>query len=85
VQVSYDQNWRAYSGGRRLPIRNTKLGLILIDTPPGKHDIRLEFPTPFSNKVGRSVTVLSLLAVGALIYTGVHRRRIRSQVAVQLG
>jgi hypothetical protein len=78
VQVSYDQNWRAYSAGRRLPLRNTKLGFILIETPPGNHEIRLEFPTPFSNRVGRAVTVLSLIVAAGLISIGIRRRRIRT-------
>jgi uncharacterized membrane protein YfhO len=78
VQVSYDQNWRAYSAGRRLPLRNTKLGFILIEAPPGDHDIRLEFPTPFSNQVGRAVTLFTLIVAAGLIWTGVRRRRIRT-------
>jgi hypothetical protein len=78
VQVSYDTNWRAYSGSTRLPTRNTKLGLILIDAPPGNHDIRLEFPTPFSNVAGRAVTLVSLTISAALIYMGIRRRKLRT-------
>jgi hypothetical protein len=78
VQVSYDTNWRAYSGGTQLPTRNTKLGLIVIDAPPGNHDIRLEFPTPFANWVGRGVTVLSSGALAALVVLGVRRRHLRT-------
>jgi hypothetical protein len=78
VQVSYDQNWRAYSAGQRLPLRNTKLGFILIEAPPGDHEIRLEFPTPFSHQVGRAVTVLSLIVAVGLISIGIRRRRIRT-------
>jgi hypothetical protein len=78
VQVSFDTNWRAYSGEARLPIRNTRLGLMLIDAPPGDHQIRLEFPAPFANKVGRMVTLISLLASAALIYWGIRGRRVRA-------
>jgi hypothetical protein len=78
VQVSYDTNWRAYSGGVQLPIRNTRLGLVLIDAPPGNHDVRLEFPTPFANRAGRMVTLLSLAAVAGLLYAGARRRRLRT-------
>ncbi len=78
VQVSYDTNWRAYSGNKSLTTRNTPLGLIVIDAPPGNHDIRLEFPTPFSNWVGRAVTLLTAGACAALIALGVRRRRVRS-------
>ena len=52
LQVSFDSNWRAYAGGERIPIRRNGLGLMTIDAPPGTQDIRLEFPMPFSNKVG---------------------------------
>ena len=73
VQESFDSNWRAYSGGKRLPMRIDKLGFMVIDAPPGQHEIRLEFPTPFSNIVGRLVTSASLLCVGVLL--AVARRR----------
>jgi hypothetical protein len=76
--VSYDTNWRAYSGNTRLTTRNTPLGLIVIDAPPGNHDIRLEFPTPFSNWVGRAVTLVSIGAIATLVVLNVRRRRIRS-------
>jgi uncharacterized membrane protein YfhO len=77
VQVSYDTNWRAYSGNVRLTTRNTPLGLIVIDAPPGNHDIRLEFPTPVANWAGRAVTLLSIGAFAALVVLGVRRRRVR--------
>jgi hypothetical protein len=67
VQESFDYNWRAWSGGRRLPIRADKLGFIVIDAPPGEHHIRLEFPTPRSNIAGRFVTGASVLALGGLL------------------
>jgi hypothetical protein len=77
VQVTYDKNWRAYSHGRRLPIRNTKLGLMLIDAPAGTQEVRLEFPTPFANWLGRFVTLLSLIATAALLHYGWRRRPVR--------
>jgi hypothetical protein len=77
VQISYDRNWRAYSGGVQVPVKNTKLGFILVDAPPGDHEIRLEFPTPVANRIGRAVTVLSALGVAVLVYEGVRRRRLR--------
>lgn len=67
VQESFDQNWRAYSGTQRLPVRGDKLGFMLIDAPPGQHEIRLEFPTPLSNVVGRALTSLSVLALAGLL------------------
>jgi uncharacterized membrane protein YfhO len=68
VQVSYDSNWRAYANGQRVPIRRNKLGLMTVDAPPGTQEIWLHFPTPFSNQVGRALTLLSLLVVGGLVY-----------------
>lgn len=66
VQVSFDSNWRAYVGDQRVPVRRNKLGLMTIDAPAGTQEIRLQFPTPFSNQVGRAVTLLTLLAIGWL-------------------
>ncbi|HYP15311.1 MAG TPA: hypothetical protein VEQ63_15390, partial [Bryobacteraceae bacterium] len=68
VQVSYDTNWRAYSGASRLPVRNTKTGLMLIDAPAGTQELRLLFPTPRSNQVGRVVTGLTILLSAALLF-----------------
>jgi hypothetical protein len=68
LQVSFDYNWRAYVNGQRVPIRRNKLGFMTIDAPAGTEEIRLEFPTPFSNKVGRIVTILSMLVLGALVF-----------------
>jgi len=43
VQESYDPAWRAYLGGRPLTIRKDAAGLMLVDVPPGEHDVRLVF------------------------------------------
>ena len=74
IAESFDANWRAYSGGQRLPLRMDKLGMMVVDAPPGDHDIRLEFPTPLSNIVGRGVTALSVLAAAALIWMSRRQR-----------
>jgi hypothetical protein len=78
IAESFDANWRAYSRGQRLPMRMDKLGLMVIDAPPGDHDIRLEFPTPFSYIVGRCVTGVSVLATVVLVWMN---RRHRHDVA----
>ena len=70
VQVSYDSNWKAYVHEQPVPIRRNKLGLMTVDIPAGTQEIRLEFPTPLSNQVGRLVTLMSLLMVGGLVYLG---------------
>ena len=72
VQVAYDPQWRAQSGGSELPIREDALGQMLIETPPGRHKIRLHFETPIENQVGKVVTLLSLLIAIALIGFGLR-------------
>ena len=74
VQVAYDPQWRAQSGGVELAIREDSLGQMLIDTPPGRHDIRLRFQTPLENQIGKAVTLLSLMIVIALIGIGLRKR-----------
>jgi hypothetical protein len=70
IQESFDSNWRAYSGDRRLPLRNDSLGFIVVDAPPGTHDIRFEFPVPLANVIGRILTAISLVAAAALVWLG---------------
>ncbi|MBL8233328.1 MAG: hypothetical protein JNL98_32830, partial [Bryobacterales bacterium] len=68
LQVTYDKPWRASSGGKEYPVRKSQLGFMRIDMPPGDHEILLEFPVPLENKVGRAVTVLTLLGVAAMLW-----------------
>jgi len=70
VMETFDPCWRAYSGGRRLPIRPDAMGFMLIEAAPGEHSIRLAFETPLENRVGRAVTVLALLGVAGLLCRG---------------
>jgi hypothetical protein len=69
---TYDPYWRAYIGDRRLPVRRDAMNFMLIDAPPGEHDIRVVFELPLENAAGRVLTAASLLAVGALV---IRRRR----------
>lgn len=71
VMETFDSCWRAYSAGRRLPIRADAMGFMLIDAPPGDHSIRLVFETPLENSIGRGVTLVALLAIAWLL----HRSR----------
>lgn len=75
VQVTYDPAWRAYEGTASLAIRKDAMGFLLLDTPPGDHDIRLVFSLPFENAVGRGITALSLAALAALVVLDIRRRR----------
>lgn len=67
VQITYDPWWRAYSDGKRLPVRKDVMGFLRIDPPPGRHDIRLQFETPLENRLGRAVTFMSLGVVCFLL------------------
>jgi hypothetical protein len=46
---------------------------MVIDAPPGKHDISFEFPTPLSNIFGRVLTLLTCLVCITLVW--LDRRR----------
>lgn len=72
VQESYDPYWRAYSGGRRLPVRPDPMGFLLIEAPPGDHTIHLVFELPLENRIGR---VASTLTVGLLAVLCLSARR----------
>lgn len=78
VQESYDPYWRAYSDGTRLPVRSDPMGFLLVEPPPGEHDIRLVFELPLENRLGR---VASALAAGLLIVLllPVRRRELSAQ------
>jgi D-alanine-D-alanine ligase-like ATP-grasp enzyme len=41
----------------------------------GEHEISLAFLTPFENKVGRVVTLISVLAIATLFWFGLRRER----------
>ena len=67
AQVAYDPQWRARSGGVEIPIRKDPAGQILLETPPGRHEIELDFETPIENRIGRIVSVISaLIAIGLM-------------------
>jgi hypothetical protein len=67
VQESYDPAWRAYVGERVLPIRKDVMGFMLVEAPAGNHEVRMVFELPFENKVGRVVTVMSILIAAFLV------------------
>jgi hypothetical protein len=75
VQESYDPAWHAWSNGQPLPVRKDAMGFMVVDAPPGDGDITLAFVTPLENRVGRVVTVISILLVIALVVLGVRRER----------
>jgi hypothetical protein len=75
VQESYDPAWQASLGGTQLPVHKDAMGLMVIDTPPGDAEIRLEFVTPLENQIGRIVTLFTVLALIGLFVWGARRSR----------
>jgi len=75
VQESYDPAWQATSGGKVLPMHGDVLGMMAIDAPAGDREIELAFVTPTENVIGRVVTVLTLLAIIALLAVGLRRKQ----------
>ncbi len=73
VAESLDSNWRAYVNGTRMPLRIDNLGFMVLDLPPGEHEVRFEFPMPMANRIGWLVTSMSLAGVVGLFWLG--RRR----------
>jgi hypothetical protein len=72
VLASYDPAWHAYSRGSPLAIRKDAMGQMLIDAPPGEHDLRLVFETPLENRIGYILSMVSGLLVLVLIAKGVR-------------
>ncbi len=66
IQESFDPAWRAWSRGARLAIAPDVLGFMLIEAPPGEHDIRVVFELPLENFLGRIVFWTSVVALAAL-------------------
>lgn len=75
VQESYDAAWHAWSAGKALPVRKDAMGLMVIDAPPGDHEIALAFITPMENQVGRVATILTTLLVIGLLAAGARTRK----------
>jgi uncharacterized membrane protein YfhO len=73
VQIAYDPQWRARSAGAAFAIRKDALGQMLIETPPGRHDIELRFETPLENQIGKVIAMLTALIV--IVLAGLGWRR----------
>jgi hypothetical protein len=67
LQETYDPGWRAYGGGRALRVHPNPVGFMWIDAGPGEQNIQLRFEMPLENRIGRLLTVASLLIVLGLI------------------
>jgi uncharacterized membrane protein YfhO len=72
LQETYDPAWHAYENGQSLPIRMDEvMQFMLIDVAPGVHTVDMRFETPFENRIGQVLLLISLLTVGGLV---VHDR-----------
>lgn len=76
VQESFDPYWRAYSNSVQLPVRKDAMGFMLIDAPPGEHEIRLAFETPLENYAGKVLAGASGLIVLGMIGIGLRRKEV---------
>src|SRR5262245_22481977 len=74
VQITYDPAWHAYSAGKPLPTSGDVMSQLLIEAPPGEHDIRLVFEIPRQVKLGRILAVLSVLTVAALVILSMRQK-----------
>ncbi len=78
IQVSYDPWWRAYSGGRSLPVLKDVMGFLRIDPPAGEREIHLRFETPLENRIGRVVSLVALIIV-VLLFANALRSKVKKR------
>jgi hypothetical protein len=68
IQETFDPSWRAYENGRPIPIREDPvMSFMVLDVPPGSHNIQARFETPLENRIGGVLTASSLLLAVALL------------------
>jgi hypothetical protein len=75
VQETFDPNWKAYAGGRPVPVVEDVLGFQIVDAGPGEHDILLQFETPLENRLGAAAFGLSALITTWLVWKSVIAKR----------
>jgi hypothetical protein len=76
VQETYDPAWQAWSNGQRLPIHADAMGFMVIQAPPGEHQVRLAFLMPAENRVGWVLTGISLLLLAVLAAQAMRPRKL---------
>jgi hypothetical protein len=68
VQETWDPAWHARENGKELPIRaESTMGFMLINAPEGDHRIQMRFETPFENRAGQALFVLTGLVMIGLV------------------
>jgi len=75
VQETYDRGWEAWANGKRLPIRQDALGLIVIDPDSsGPCEISLRYTGGNTRIVTRALSLAAMLAAVAYVWIGRRRR-----------
>jgi hypothetical protein len=69
--------WRASVDGQEAPLYRADYAIRGVILPPGEHTVTFDY-NPRRFYLGVGISVLSLLALGALAWTGGARRRIKS-------
>ena len=69
--------WRAIVDGQEAPLYRADYAIRGVMLPPGEHTVSFDY-NPRRFYLGAGVSILSLLALGALAWTGRARRSIRS-------
>ena len=75
IQESWDPAWRAWSGGREVPLHRDPMGWIVAAAPPGEQDVQFAFTLPLENAVGRAVSLLTMVALAAWSIRGYVQSR----------
>ena len=75
VQETYDPAWHAWSDGRALTIRKDAMGMMAIDAPVGEHEIAVIFITPMENRIGRVLTLLTIVLLAGMLWLGFRSER----------
>lgn len=75
LQESWDPAWRAWSGGREVPLRRDPMGNMSAAAPAGEQDITFTFTLPFENAAGRAITLAAFAVLTALCFKGYAAHR----------
>jgi len=67
LQVAFDPSWHARENGQEFQVSEDAFGQIRVDLPPGHHKLELHFDTPLENRIGRVITLLSLIIAAYLL------------------
>lgn len=78
--------WNATVNGRRVPTYPTgELGLVTVDVPAGKHEVRLWFGATPARTVGLLISLASVAIWGALAFAAPRSRSLRATAVALAG